>query len=129
MEQVQKRNKWIRMRLTEAEAQAIEELSRQSSCFTISEYCRRTLLKKPRFVRRQNKSAKDFQAEMLILKRALNEAADNMGLVADLLSSPSQPPEIQMWGQINREDETRFRKKIDELFQIVDKIYKLWSHE
>jgi hypothetical protein len=60
MDQFQKRIKWLRMRATEAEKQAIEELSRQAGCLTISEYCRKTLMKKPKIAGHQNESLKDF---------------------------------------------------------------------
>jgi len=129
MEQFQKRNTWIRMRLTAAEMQAIEELSQQANCRTKSEYARKMLLKKPRVVHHQDESLKTFLHVMLELKRTLNEITANMTLAAEQLSSPAQSPQIRMWSKITEQDVTRFQKKIDDIFQTADKIYNLWSQE
>lgn len=129
MDQFEKKIIWVKMRVNEAEQQAIKELSRQAGCRTISEYCRKVLLKKPKVVHDKNESLKDFLNEMLALKRTLHGISDAMGQAAEQLSSPAQSPEIRRWGQIQEQDQQQFQKQITTIFETADKIYKQWSHE
>ena len=124
-----KRNKWLTIRMTEAEYEQLEKLTTQTTCQTLSEYTRKSVLGKPIIMRYRNQSLDDFLADMLQLKKELNHIGTNFNQAVHRLHSLHIVPEIQQWLLINEQDKTQLFRLIETINNKITETYNLWSHE
>jgi len=123
-----KRSKWLTIRLTEEEYQQVEQLTKKTTCRTVSDYGRRVLLQKPVSVNYRNQSLDDFLADMLALRKDLNAIGNNFNQAVHRLHSMQFVPEIQHWVLINEQDKTQILRQIETISNKINEAYKLWSH-
>jgi len=129
MEQKQStRTKWLNIRMTEEEFQVIENLRRQSTTKSLSEYARKTLMGKPVVLRYRNQSLDDFMTGMLQLQKDLKVIRNDFDRVIRGLRPFRQMPEFQQWILLNEQDKTRLLRQIDTISNTITKSYELWSH-
>jgi hypothetical protein len=128
-QQQQKRTKWLTIRMTEDEYQRLEDLTRQTTCATLSEYTRKTVLGKPVILRYRNQSLDDFLADMLQLKKELSAIAGNFNQSVRRLQSLHKLPEIQQWILHNEEDKTHLFRQIEKISNHLIQTQKTWSQE
>ena len=130
MEQKQSaRKKWLTIRMSEEEYQAVEELSRQTICQSLSEYARKTVLGKPVVMRYRNQSLEDFKSSMIKLQDELNSIGKNFNQVVRRLHTLKHLPDIQQWILINEQDKTRIFRQIETISHTINQAYQLWSRE
>lgn len=128
-QQQPKRTKWLTIRMTETEYQQVETLTRQTTCSSMSEYARKTVLGKPVILRYRNQSLDDFLADMLQLKQDLNSIGNNINQAVRRLHSLNKLPEIQQWILHNEQDKTQLFRQVETISNKINETYKLWSQE
>ena len=130
MEQKQpSRTKWLTVRMTDEEFQAVEELCRQSTCGSLSEYARKTLMGKPVILRYRNQSLDDFMTGMMPLQKELKTIGANFNQALRRLHTLKQIADLQQWILLNEQDKTRLFRQIDAISTTITKAYQLWSRE
>ncbi|MDO6431545.1 plasmid mobilization relaxosome protein MobC [Flavitalea sp. BT771] len=123
----EKRSKWLNIRMTETEYEQVEKLRQQSTCKSISDYARKTVLGKPVIMRYRNQSLDDFMASMLQLQNELNAIGNNFNQSVRRLHTLRQLPDLQQWILINEQDKTQLFHKIENITHTIHKAYQLWS--
>ena len=123
------RTKWLTVRMTEEEYQAVETLSRQTTCGSLSEYARKTLMGKPVILRYRNQSLDEFMTGMLRLQNDLKTIGSNFNQVVRRLHTLKHLPDIQQWILLNEQDKTRLFRQIETISSTITKAYQLWSRE
>jgi hypothetical protein len=128
-QQQPKRSKWLTIRLTEAEYQQIEKLTQQTTCQSVSEYARKSVLGKPVVMRYRNQSLDDFLADMLQLRKDLNHIGNNFNQAVHRLHTLHSTPEIQHWILLNEQDKTEIFRRIETISNKITEAYTLWLRE
>jgi hypothetical protein len=123
------RTKWLTIRMSEDEYESLERLTQQSTCASISEYGRKTVLGKPVIMRYRNQSLDDFLADMLQLRKDLNHIGNNFNQAVHRLHTLHSTPEIQQWILLNEQDKTEIFRQIETISNKINEAYKLWSRE
>jgi len=123
------RTKWITIRVTEEEYQAVENFRRQTNCQSLSEYSRKTLLGKPVVMRYHNQSLDDFMTGMEKLQNDLKAIGTNFNQVVRRLHTLKNIPDLQQWILLNEQDKTRLFRQIDTISSTIKQAYQLWSRE
>jgi hypothetical protein len=123
------RNKWLHLRLTEAEHKKLSNGFSQSTKRKISEYARAILLDKPITVYTRNQSVDDFLAEMILLRRELKAIGNNFNQSVKRLHTTDKDPEIKEWAMLNENSKQNFFKKVEEINLKIIQISEQWLQE
>jgi len=130
MEQKQQpRTKWITIRMSEEEHQAAEALCRQTTCQSLSEYARKTVLGKPIIMKYHDESMDEFIDLVIELKDELKAIGNNFNQVVRRLHSLKTLPELQQWILVNEQEKTRIFRLIETISTNINEAKKLWSRE
>lgn len=121
------RTTWLTIRMSEEEHQEAERLSQQTTCQSLSEYARKTVLSKPVVMRYRNQSLDDFMKGMIALQKELNAIGGNFNQLVRRLHTLKHVPDIQQWILINEQDKTRILQQIETISNTINKAYQLWS--
>jgi len=128
-DQQQKREKWLTVRMTEAEYEAVEALQQKTTCRTVSEYARHALMGKPVIMRYRSQSLDDFTKDMVKLKNDLNTIGSNFNQSVRRLHTLRHLPDIQQWILLNEQDKTRLFRQIEIISNALNQANKIWSRE
>ena len=128
-EEQNSRNKWIHLRLTEAEYKKIDLGFKQSTKRKVSQYVRNILLEKPITVYTRNQSYDDFVAEMILLRNELKAIGNNFNQVVKKLHTMDDDTEVKSWALINENSKQLFFKKMDEINLKIAQKSDEWSQE
>lgn len=128
-EQKNSRNKWIHLRLTEAEYKKIDTGYKQSTKRKLSQYVRSILLDKPITVYTRNQSYDDFVSEMILLRNELKAIGNNFNQTVKKLHTMDYDAEIKSWALINENSKHLFLKKVEEINLKIAQISDQWSQE
>ena len=120
------RNKWLSIRLNDAEEKKLNGFFERTTSSSLSEYARDVLLKEPVTVLYRNQSADDFLAEMLLLKNELNAIGKNFNQAVHKLHTLDREPQIKAWAILNEASKDLFMKKVEEITEKMSKIYEQW---
>jgi hypothetical protein len=123
------RSKWLTIRLNEDEENKLNSLYNKTSSNGLSEYARDVLLKEPVNVLYRNQTADEFLAEMILLKNELNAIGKNFNQVVHKLHTLDHVPEIKAWAILNESSKKVFMKKVEEINDKANQIYKQWSQK
>lgn len=124
-----KRDRWLTLRMTDAEYEELEKLCRQTTSRSISEYSRKTLLGKPVIMRYRNQSLDDFMTGMLKLQNDLNAIGSNFNQSVRRLHTLRHFPDLQQWILLNEQDKASLFRQIETISNTINQAYKLWSRE
>jgi hypothetical protein len=127
--QEQKRDKWLTIRISQAEYQQIEKLTKQTACQSLSEYTRKVVLAKPVVMRYRNQSLDDFLSDMLQLRKELSTISSNFNQAVRRLQTLRHVPDIQQWILLNEQDKTQLFRQVDTISNKINQAYQLWSRE
>ncbi|MGN6267026.1 MAG: plasmid mobilization protein [Ginsengibacter sp.] len=105
------RNKWLHLRLSEAEYKRIKNGFSKSTKRKISEYVRSILLGKPITIYTRSKSLDDFISEMILLRNELNSIGNNFNQSVKKLHTLDEISEIKIWAILNEKSKEIFIKK------------------
>lgn len=128
-EQKNIRNKWLHLRLSEAEYKKIQNGFSKSTKRKISDYIRCILLNKPITVFTRSKSLDDFISEMILLRSELNSIGNNFNQSVKRLHTLDEISEIKAWAIINEKSKEIFLKKVDEIKGKINQISDKWLQE
>jgi hypothetical protein len=120
------RVRWLTVRLSKEEEDALLKLFRKTTCRSLSEYGRTVLLKEPVIVLHRNASADDFLEEMVGLKRELNAIGNNFNQAVHRLHTLDKIPEIKAWLIVNESIQKMVLKKTEEILLKLTQIHALW---
>jgi hypothetical protein len=120
---------WLSIRLNDDEHRQLTELYRQTTHRSISDYARRTILKKPVNVRYRNASVDDFLTDMLPLKQDLNQLSRNFNIAVEHLRTLQFTGDLEHWIIANEADKTIILSKVDAILTRINQLYQLWSQE
>ena len=125
----EKRDKWLNIRMTLTEYEQVAKLSSQTTCHSLSDYVRKTVLGKPVVMRYRNQSLDEFTSHMLQLRNELNAIGNNINQAIRQLYSLRHLPGIQEWILHNEQDKTQLFRKIETISQQINQAYQLWSRD
>jgi hypothetical protein len=125
----QKRERWLTLRMTNAEYEELEKLCRQTTCRSISEYSRKALLGQPVIKCFRSLSLDDFTNSMTKLKNDLNAIGSNFNQSVRRLHTLRHLPDIEQWILVNEQDKTRLFRQIETISNAIIQANKIWSRE
>ena len=128
-EQKNLRNKWLHLRLSEAEYKKIKNGFSNSTKRKVSDYVRSILLNKPITVFTRSKSLDDFISEMILLRSELNSIGNNFNQSVKRLHTLDEISEIKTWAILNEKSKEIFIKKVDEIKEKISQISDKWLQE
>ena len=128
-EQKDIRNKWLHLRLSEAEYKKIQNGFSKSTKRKISDYLRSILLNKPITVYTRSKSLDDFISEMILLRSELNFIGNNFNQSVKRLHTLDEISEIKAWAILNEKSKEILFKKVAEIKEKINQISDKWLQE
>ena len=123
------KNKWLHIRLSEAELKKVKDQFSNSTSRKLSDYARNKLLDKPIVLKYRNISFDDFVSEMVKLRNELNAIGNNFNQAVKNLHVLRTIPDLKHWSENNERDKKSFFDKIDEINNRIIKISEQWSQE
>ena len=123
------RNKWLHLRLSEAEYKKLQNGFSKSTKRKMSDYIRSILLNKPITVYTRSKSLDDFISEMILLRSELNSIGNNFNQTVKRLHTLDEISEIKTWAILNEKSKEIFIKKVDEIKEKINQISDKWLQE
>jgi hypothetical protein len=123
------RHKFVNTRFNKTEYETLQKFFRQTTCRDLGDYMRRVALNKPVSIHYRNQSIDDFLADMISLKRELNAIGTNFNQAVHRLHTLTFVPDIQHWVTLNEQDKTQLFRQIQNIFNRIDELHHVWSHE
>ena len=123
------RNKWLHLRLSEAEYKKLQNGFSKSTKRKMSDYVRSILLNKPITVYTRSKSLDDFISEIILLRSELNSIGNNFNQTVRRLHTLDEISEIKTWAILNEKSKEIFIKKVDEIKEKINQISDKWLQE
>ncbi|UYQ92187.1 plasmid mobilization relaxosome protein MobC [Chitinophaga horti] len=121
-----KRNQCLKIRLTSAESEVITKLWKASTQENRASYAREVLLQKPITVSYRNRSLDDTMAELIALRKELNNIGNNFNQAVHKLHMVDNIPQLKTWLQAYDQQRQIVAQKISEIRQYIDKLGDLW---
>jgi MobC-like protein len=121
------RNKWLTIRMTEAEYEELRRLCKKTTCRQLSQYGRNVLLNKPVYVRFRNESLDAFLAEIIDLRREFKAVGFNFNQVVHKLHTLQEIPEFRAWVLVNEKHKDLFFSKMKAIQDRINEAYELWG--
>lgn len=91
------RNKWLTIRLSEAEETKVQSWVKKTTAQSVSEYARAILLHEPVTVLYRNQSADDCLVELVRVKKEVNAIGTNYNQAIKKLHTLTEIAEIKSW--------------------------------
>ena len=125
-EQNNNRTKWLHVRLTPGEYNALHKYFSKTTCRKLSDYARKILLKKPLTTTCRNQSMDDLIAEMTLLRRELNNIGNNLNQAVKKLHTLNQIAEFKRWLIVYDVEKKVLQNKVDEIRMNIKRIVEVW---
>jgi MobC-like protein len=125
----EKRTIWVNTRFSPTEYETLQKHFKTTTHKDLAGYTRQVLLNKPVNVIYRNQSIDDFLTDMSVLRKELNAIGNNFNQTVHRLHTLHQLPELQQWLLLNEQDKTQLFRQIESIYQRINQLYQLWSHE
>ena len=125
-EQKNNRSKWLHVRLKPLEYTQIHRQFSKTTCRKLSDYSRKILLGKPVVSTYRNQSLDDFMAEMMLLRKDLNQAGNNFNQAVKRLHVLKEIAEFRSWLIAYEADRQTLLNKVDQIKNHINKIADQW---
>jgi predicted SPOUT superfamily RNA methylase MTH1 len=125
-ERIEKRTKWLHIRLTEKEHEKIQKKYAKTTCKKLSDFARKVLLDKAVTVNIRNQSLDDVMTELIALKEELNAIGNNYNQMVKRLHSLNHVSEIKSWLQLHESARKILINKMDEIKVKIYSINDQW---
>ncbi|WP_214226674.1 plasmid mobilization relaxosome protein MobC [Pedobacter sp. B4-66] len=125
-DQKNNRNKWLHVRLTVAEHEAINKAFSKTTSLKLSEYLRKQLLGKPHIGRYRNDSLNEFVTVLSALKMELKAAGNNLNQAVKKLHTLNDRKDMERWLITWELDKRGFQKSVESIARHMDKINDQW---
>ena len=123
------RTKWLTIRLNVDEEKKLRQLYSGTTCNALSEYVRDVILKEPVNILYRNQTADEFLEEMILLRKELNAIGNNFNQVVHRLHTLDHLHEIRSWTTMNESSQKIFLKKVEEIQEKMNQIFRQWSQK
>lgn len=120
------RNKWLHLRLSEAEYLQLEKAFSRTTEKMLSKYARSILLGKPMIAGYRNLSSESLIAEFTVLLKTVNGIANNYNQSVHKLHTFDHVPQIKTWLENNRNSGQEILSGIREIKDMMNKITAQW---
>jgi hypothetical protein len=120
------RNKWLHLRLSEAEYLQLEKAFSRTTEKMLSKYARSILLGKPMIAGYRNLSSESLIAEFTVLLKTVNGIANNYNQSVHKLHTFDHVPQIKTWLESNRNSGQELLTGIREVKDMMNKIAAQW---
>lgn len=120
------RDKWLHLRLTEAEQKRLLKNYARTTQPKLSDYARAILLGKPMIAAVRNQSLQDIMAELTALRKDLNGVANNFNQAVHKLHTLDHIPQFKTWLLTYDLDKRRLLDDIDQLKVFINKTAEKW---
>jgi len=126
MEENEKRTKWLNIRLTPKEMEQVTEAWKRTTLTARADFARRLVLGKPVVVTYRNRSLDDIMAEVIRLRKELNNIGNNFNQAVHKLHMVDSVSELKIWLRTYDHQRQIVTQKITEIRQLMDKISDEW---
>jgi hypothetical protein len=120
------KNKWLHLRLSEAEYLQLEKAFSKTTEKMLSKYARSILLGKPMIAGYRNLSSEALIAEFAILLKTVNGIANNYNQTVHKLHTLDHVPQIIGWLAANESSGQVLLESIMEIKKMMNKITVQW---
>nr|WP_067059965.1 mobilization protein [Mucilaginibacter sp. L294] len=120
------KNKWLHLRLSEAEYLLIEKAFSKTTEKKLSKYARNILLGKPMIAGYRNLSTEALIGEFTALLKTVNGIANNYNQTVHKLHTLDHVPQVKLWIENNRNGGEILLKSIREIKDMMNKITLQW---
>jgi len=121
------RNKFLTIRMTEAEYEELRRLSKRTTCPQFSQYGRSVLLNKPVYVKYRSESLDAFLNAIVDLRREFTAVGFNFNQVVHKLHTLQEIPEFRAWVLVNEKHKELLFSKIKVIQDRMNEAYELWQ--
>jgi hypothetical protein len=125
-EKIEKRTKWLHIRLTEKEYEKIQKKYSKTTCNKLSDFARKVLLDKAVTVNVRNQSLDDLMTGLIALKDELNAIGNNYNQMVKRLHSLNHISEIKSWLLLHESARKILINKMDEIKVKIYSINDQW---
>ena len=125
----QLRDRWLTIRLSQAEEKFLKDFSGKTTCNNLSNYARNVLLRKPVTLLYRNQSQDNFLNELILIKRELNAIGNNFNQLVHRLHIIDHQGELKSWIISYELQQQTMQSKTNEIKTWLVNIYNLWSQE
>jgi hypothetical protein len=119
------RNKFLTIRMTEAEYEELRRLSKRTTCPQLSQYGRSVLLNKPVYVKYRSESLDAFLNAIVDLRREFKAVGFNFNQVVHKLRTLQEIPEFRAWVLVNEKHKDLLFSKIKVIQDRMNEAYEL----
>lgn len=126
MKEQKKRTCCLKIRLTLVESQAITKLWKATTQTNRTTYARQVLLQKPVVVTYRNRSLDDMMAELIRLRKELNNIGNNFNQAVHKLHMVDNIPELRTWLKTYDQQRGIVAQKIAEIQACIAQIGDVW---
>lgn len=120
------KNRWLHIRLDEAEYELLHRKHKKSTERYISQYARKILLGEPIIARVRNESLHDILTVLNKLQKDLNGIGNNYNQMLHKLHVLDRLPEYKAWIIAQEKDGELLKNNIQKIRDIVTKTAKKW---
>lgn len=120
------RNKWVHVRLNEAEFLALKKTFSKTQTRNLSEYVRRIILGKPMIGTYRNSSLDALMEELIRLRKDLNNVGNNFNQAVHKLHTCDTDQEIKTWLITYEMDKRRVLRQMEEIRAFIGKNAEKW---
>ena len=128
-EENENRSKWIKIRLRPAEQLLLERKYKRTTSRTLSEYARALLLGKPVTVLLRDKSMDEILEELLLLRRELNAAGNNLNQAVRNINSAHGAVNERLLENLRLVIADKLEPSISEINDKMTQYAMLWSQK
>ena len=126
MNEKNKRNKWLHVRLNQKEYDQLDKQFKATTCRKISDFVRKKLLGRLLVGSYRNASLDGYLEELSVLKSDLNAAGNNFNQAVKKLHTLSRTKEFEHWLITYELDKRSLLKQVKQIAEHIKKAAEKW---
>ncbi|MES2109827.1 MAG: mobilization protein [Bacteroidota bacterium] len=127
--QEENRSRWLNIRLKPDEYKRLEKRFKKTTFQTMSEYHRALLLGDPVTVIHRDKSMDEVLEELILLRRELNYAGNNLNQAVRIINSAHGFPDTRLWVNLLTIIKGKLEPAINQIKEGMNKYADIWSQK
>lgn len=120
------RNKWLHIRLTEAEEQKLKKQFEATTCNKFSDFARAMIFQKAIVKTYRNSSMDDFMAVMIQLKSELNSIGNNFNQLVKKINTYNDDTTVSRLLVRSEMDRRQLLRHIEKILSFIEENAKKW---
>lgn len=126
IEEDKNRNRWLHLRLTNAEYEILHEYFKSSTCPKLSDFARKNLLQKPVVMKYRNASLDEVMTELIVLRKDLNGIGNNFNQAVKKLHSLVKISEFKHWITVYELEKKVLFNSMEQIKKNIEKLSEKW---